>query len=375
MDYKESIYLKIGRASDLKGADRIIYRLLEIFPGLLSWITILGTIILSFYAPIIAAYFIIAFDIYWLLKTFYLSLHLRYNWKRIKHNISLDWKEMLSKLKHEHIIHLIVLPFYKENFGVVDSCISALLATDYDKKKMAIVLSYEKRAGEESKKTATAIENKYKNLFGYFAIAEHPDNVPGEMQGKGSNMTFAAEYARKFILDKNNINYEDVIVSAFDIDTVAYQKYFSCLTWHFLTTPNPFKTSFQPVPFYNNNIWNVPMISRVMAGSSTFWQMMQQERPEKLSTFSSHSLSFKALYEIGYWQKNIVSEDSRIFWNLYLAHDGDYSVVPLSYPVSMDANFAPSFLQTAKNIYKHHRRWAWGVENIPYMIFGFIKNK
>ena len=176
-------------------------------------------------------------------------------------------------------------------------------------------------------------------------------------------------------MDKNNIPYENVIVSAFDVDTVAYKQYFSCLTWHFLTVPDPYKVSFQPVPFYNNNIWNAPVLSRVVAGSSTFWQMIQQERPEKLATFSSHSVPFKSLYEIGYWQKNMVSEDSRIFWNLFLAHDGDYSVLPLSYPVSMDANVAPSFWQTVKNVYKQHRRWTYGAENLPYILFGFIKNK
>jgi hypothetical protein len=109
---------------------------------------------------------------------------------------------------------------------------------------------------------------------------------------------------------------------------------------------NPYKVSFQPVPLYNNNIWEAPALSRVAAMTSTFWQMIQQERIEKLVTFSSHSLSFKSLYEVGYWQKNMISDDSRIFWNLYLAHDGDYGVVPLSYPVSMDANLAPNFFKT-----------------------------
>ena len=109
--------------------------------------------------------------------------------------------------------------------------------------------------------------------------------------------------------------------------------------------------------------------------SSTFWQMIQQERPEKLTTFSSHSVSFKSLYEIDYWQKNMVSEDSRIFWNLYMASNGNYRVVPIAYPVSMDANLDKSFWRTARNVYKQHRRWMWGVENIPYIIFNFIKNK
>jgi hypothetical protein len=103
--------------------------------------------------------------------------------------------------------------------------------------------------------------------------------------------------------------------------------------------------------------------------------MIQQERAEKLTTFSSHAVSFKALHEVGYWQKNMISDDSRIFWNLYLAHDGVYRTVPISYPVSMDANLAPTTWGTLVNIYKQHLRWMWGAENIPYMLLGFIKNK
>ena len=113
----------------------------------------------------------------------------------------------------------------------------------------------------------------------------------------------------------------------------------------------------------------------MVAVSGTFWQMIQQERPERLSTFSSHSICFKTLFEIGYWQKNMVSEDSRIFWNAFMARNGDYRVIPMSYPISMDASLDQSLWYTIKSIYKQQRRWAWGVENMPYVLFGFIKNK
>ena len=103
--------------------------------------------------------------------------------------------------------------------------------------------------------------------------------------------------------------------------------------------------------------------------------MMQQARPERLTTFSSHSMSFKSLVEVDFWQTNIVSEDSRIFWNSLLRFNGDYRVIPLFYPVSMDANLASTFTNTAKNVYRQQRRWTWGVENIPYILFGFLKNK
>jgi hypothetical protein len=375
MEYVKTPYFKVGRASELSGADYVLYRFLEMLPGLLSWATLLFVVVMSFVRPVLAAYFIIAFDLYWLLKTVYLSIHLRHNFKRITYNLSVNWNERLQKLKYEHVTHLILLPFYKEGYEVVKVCLEGLKTTHYDTKKFLIVLGTEERAGSEAQEVARNIEAAYKDYFGGFLITTHPKDVPGEMAGKGSNIAYMAEEARKHILDKEQISYEDVLVSAFDIDTVVYPDYFACLTWYFLTVRDPYKTSYQPVPFYNNNIWNAPMISRVVAGSSTFWQMMQQERPEKLATFSSHSVPFKTLYEIGYWQKNMVSEDSRIYWNLLLAHDGDYRVTPLSYPVSMDANVAATFWQTVKNVYKQHRRWMYGVENLPYIFFGFIKNK
>lgn len=373
MEYTKTPFFKVGRASELDGFDRILYRALEMMPGFLSWGTLISVVLLSMFRPVAAAYLIIAFDLYWLLKTVYLSMHLRYNWKRIKNHRALNWKEMLTKLKYEHVYHLVLIPFYTESFEVIEHCIQSLLSNDYDKKKMIIVLAAESRS-KTGHVVAKEIEQKYAEKFGFFLTTLH-DLKEGELAGKGSNSTYAIEQARVLILDKNNIPYENVIVSNFDSDTVADDQYFLCLTWHFLTTPDPYKTSYQPVPFYNNNIWNAPMISRVVAGSSTFWQMMQQERPEKLATFSSHSTPFKTLYEIGYWQVNMVSEDSRIYWNLLLAHDGDYKVLPMSYPVSMDANVAPTFWQTVKNVYKQHRRWTYGAENLPYILFGFIKNK
>lgn len=375
MSYKYTPYYRVGRATDLRGKDRLIYRFLEILPGFLSWTTILGTIIISYFLPFWAAIFIICFDLYWLLKTIYLSMHLRQNWRKMKHNMSIDWGKMLKNLKYEHIHHMIILPFYNEEREIVEKSLESLILSKYSKKNMIVVLATEERAGKYAESLALDMEKKFGKFFNYFLITKHPANILGDMPGKGSNIAFAAEESRRKILDRNKIRYEDVIVSAFDIDTVIYPQYFECLTWNFLTAENPLKSSFQPVPFYNNNIWQAPALSRVVAVSGTFWQMIQQERPERLSTFSSHSICFKTLFEIGYWQKNMVSEDSRIFWNAFFAYDGDYCVVPMSYPISMDANLDYSIWQTIKSIYKQQRRWAWGVENLAYVIFGFIKNK
>jgi len=368
-------YLKIGRASELQGKERVIYRLLEIFPGFLSWGTIIAVIFLSWQKPVWAAIFIIIFDVYWLVKTVYLSLHLRSNWVRTRRYLKIDWEKRLDNLKWQPLWQMIVLPFVREDFEVISKTLESLLKAKWPNEKMIIVLGAEERAGEEAKQTAQKISERYRDKFGHFLITTHPKDIEGEIIGKGSNTAWMAERASVEILDKNNISYENILVSAFDVDTRPYPQYFTCLAWHFLTAENPHRSSFQPVPVFNNNIWQAPALSRVVATSATFWQMIQQERPERLATFSSHSMSFKALYEMEYWQKNMVSEDSRIFWNGLLYYDGDYQVIPLCYPVSMDANFGRNLWQTIRNVYKQQRRWTWGVENVPYLLFGFLKNK
>jgi cellulose synthase/poly-beta-1,6-N-acetylglucosamine synthase-like glycosyltransferase len=375
MEYVKKAYFHVGRAADLTGTDRTLYRFLEMVPGLLAWGTLLGSLVLSYYRPVYAAFFIIIFDLYWLLKTMYLSIHLRQNWKRTRHALKFDWKNALSSFSYDHIYHLVLLPFYDESLELIDQSVSSLLQSEYNHKKTLLVLAIEERAGDSAREVANTIKKKFSDQFGYLLITIHPARTPGEMPGKGSNITHACEQARVKILDALHIPYENVLVSALDSDTVVYPHYFQCLTWHFLNAKDRYHASYQPVPLYNNNMWQAPAFSRVVASSGTFWQMIQQERPERLATFSSHAVPFKTLYELGYWQKNMVSEDSRIFWNAYMAYNSEYRVVPLSYPVSMDANVADGFWMTLKNIYKQQRRWAWGAENLPYILFNFIKNK
>lgn len=367
-------YQHVATARDLTGSDRRLYRFLEILPGVLSWGTIFGAFVASYFVPVWAAIGIIIFDIYWLVKTAYLSAHLRTSWRKLRHNLATDWRAKSAHIKSDEIWQMVLLPMYKEGREVVEETIEKILASDWPKERMIVVLGIEARAGEYARDLADQMRAQYGGKFKHFLITTHPADIPGELAGKGSNIAYSAREAKRLVIDPQNIPYENIIVSAFDIDTQVYPQYFLCLTYYFLTHDDPHHASFQPVPVYNNNIWEAPALARVVATSGTFWQMMQQERPERLSTFSSHALSFKALDEIGYWQKNMVSEDSRIFWNAFLHYDGNYEVVPIFYPVSMDANFGANLWQTMKNVYKQQRRWTWGVENLPYFIFGSIKN-
>jgi hypothetical protein len=371
-------YIKIGFARDLKTPkDRRLFRFLEILPGAISWGTLILMIFLSWKKPILVAFFIIAFDIYWLLKTIFIAFHQQFSYRKMKENMKINWLEKLDELPIKNwreVCHLIILPFYKENINVVRSTFQALVKSKYPIDKFIVVVGAEERAGEPALEIAEQIKKEFADKFFKFLITVHPQNIVGELSGKGSNETWAVRKA-KILVDDLKIPYENIIISSLDIDTQVYPYYFARLTHAYLTCPDPLHSSFQPIPVYDNNIWDAPAISRVLAIGATFWHMVQQERPERMSTFSSHSMNFKALVEMDFWTTKNVSEDSRIYWQSLLFYDGNYYNVPLYYPIAMDANLAETFWKTVKNVFKQQTRWSWGVENVPYFTFGAIRNK
>jgi len=367
-----------------------LYRLLEMLPGVLSWGTLLVLVVFSYLEPVGVAYFIIAFDVYWLLLVIYLGIHLWDAYRKLQRNKRIDWEQKCLELKNDpspaqanslakqglaytDIHHLVILPTYKESLDVLRPTMQALARDRYPKENMLVVLATEEREGEEAKSKARTIEQEFGHIFRHFLVTEHPDNIAGEIKGKGANQTWAARQAKAKVIDPEGYDYDKIVVSVFDIDTVVYPGYFFRLTYAFLTLDKPHRASYQPVPVYFNNIWQAPFFSRVAASSNTFWQMMQQIRQEKLATYSSHSMPWRALMDIGYWSTSMVSEDSRIFWHCFLHYNCDYRVEPLHIPVSMDVTMDERFVQTARNLYKQQRRWGWGVENIPYLIFNAVK--
>ena len=49
--------------------------------------------------------------------------------------------------------------------------------------------------------------------------------------------------------------------------------------------------------------------------------------------------------------------------------------MPLYITVSMDVAYSHNLFKTIAIQYKQKRRWAWGVENLPFVVLGFLKCK
>jgi len=404
-------------ANKLKGREKRLQRFFEIVPGFASWTIIVGMLILAFRAPIIAAVLIIAFDFYWLLRLLYLTLFLICSYFRLSSEKETDWmgrvrgidsldeyelslkeqkaeggiKEKVSlfflkreirglnkagtkRSRSKDLYHLVLIPIAKETRDIVEPGLKSIALSDFPPDRIMVVLALEERADEEIKTDARYLLKHYKNKFLDMKFIVHPDGRVGEAKAKGANATFAAKETAKYF-SKKKIPFENIIVSCFDSDTVVKPDYFASLTYYFQVCPERERASFQPVPVYNNNIWDAPGITRVLETGSSFFQLVEATNPEKLVTFSSHSMSFKALVDAGYWPVDMISDDSAIFWKAFIHFDGKYKVVPMYTTLSMDAVVAENWMQTVKNVYKQKRRWAWGVENFPIVMRAFLKDK
>lgn len=216
---------------------------------------------------------------------------------------------------------------------------------------------------KEKKEHCEDIFNQVKENFGHafnhLLFTLHPADLANETPGKGSNLHYSEQIAKEYV-DGKGWKYEDVVVTVFDIDTICHEQYFAYLTYLYCISPDPTRTSFQPVALYNNNMWESPSVLRIMAFGTTFWMMTSLARQDALVTFSSHSMSFTALVKAGFHEKRIVSEDSRIFYQCLLAYGGNYTVTPMYMPVSMDTVRDEKWWKSMANLYKQQRRWAWG---------------
>lgn len=345
------------------------HRLLETIPALLVWSTFAIAIVLSFFAPILAIGVIIVFDLYWMYRVLYFIVFVIHAWRQHRKAEATNWMHDLKRdVDHwEEYWHVVFLPMVKEPVEIVDETLRNMQASTFPNERIMIVLAGEARAGEHFAKVVPLIKKKYGDVFGNFFVTEHPADLPDEIPGKGSNLNYSGQQVQKE-LDRMGVPYERAIASSFDVDTVVHPQYFAHLTYTFATTAKPQRTSYQPVIVFNNNIWESPAPIRISAFGTTFWLFGELARPHRMWTFSSHSMPFKMLVDVGFWEKDMVSEDSRIFLQGVRRYKGDYRVEPLYLPVSMDAVAGAGYASSLKALYKQQRRWAWGVEHFPYIL-------
>lgn len=357
--------------------ETLVERILEILPGALMWVALTSPVWLSFTLPFAVAYLILLADIYWLINSLKIAVMIYLGYKKMVYARSQDWKTKLEKdFSHEYpqFYQLLVLPTYKESLAVLKPVFEAIANSDYPKKKIFLAVGFEAWADQNQVKEIIQHLQKYNKILGGVFTTIH-ELGEGEVKGPGTNRNCMVRNAVKEF-EKLHLPIDQVFVTTLDADFVIHKQFLAGALYKYLSTPEGIrdKRTYTGSFFYYNNYWQTPTPMRLIAAGTAFWQLAEMAGSDKYMNFSSLSINMKSLLEIGLWIPDKVNDDSGFYWKAYYHFKGNYKVVPHYMPIYADAVLDTNLLKTLQNQYLQQKRWAYGVEHIPFIVRQYFTN-
>jgi hypothetical protein len=379
------------------------YRFFEMLPALLSYGLVLLPVVLSIINPLFAAVFIIGFLIMFFVKAIGIAYRTIQGYNSPERARKIDWldrlndlgdpkaslearqlngagwgiaqhKEALARIvdnptaffKPSETFNAVIIATYNESREVLLPTLEALFASNYSTDRLILVLAYEERGPQETKDLAEELAKKFADKCYHAVAVKHPDGLPGEVRGKGGNITFAGRYLETF-LNKRAIDPEHVLVTTLDSDNRPHPQYLAYAMYAYIIDPRRERRAYQPVALFLNNIWDVPAPMRVLATGNSFWTIINSMRPHMLRNFAAHSQGMASLLKTDFWSVRTIVEDGHQYWRSYFAFEGDYEVTPIYVPIYQDAVLAETYKKTIKAQFVQLRRWAYGASDIAYV--------
>lgn len=379
------------------------YRFFEILPGALSWTLVLMPLILSLINVYAAVFFILAYLLIYFVRSIGFDLRGIAGYRTMRRHLKLDWNGLLAdveagqptaaklvrpkwhlsnlgrlqgragRFKPSELTHAIIIATVNESREVLEPTVQAVLNSDYDPSKVILVFAYEGRAGKATEERVRELLELYGPRFKHAFMSRHPANLPGEIIGKGGNVTHAGRELQKYVAQAG-LDPAKVVVTTLDADNRPHRQYLAALSYLYCVVPNPLRASYQPLSMFTNNIWDAPTLMRVIAASNNLFYIVQTQRPHLQRNFSAHAQSLAALIDMDFWSTRTIVEDGHHFWRSYFRFDGDYRVYPLSIPIYQDAVLAETYRKTLKAQFIQLRRWTYGASDVAYIArMGFLR--
>ncbi len=352
-------------------------RFLEILPGALTWLALTSPIWLSFALPFAVAYVIIIADCYWLFNSVKIAALIYLGYKKVQEVKKINWLEKVRQDfpdSWDNYYHLLVLPTYKESMEVLGPAFEAIASSNYPKEKIYLAVGFEARADMDQIKEITNQLKKYEDRIGGVFTTIH-ELQPGEVVGPGTNRNWMIRHAVKSF-EKLKIKKENVIVTTLDADFVIHPDLLAGALHKYLSTPEEKrdKVSYTGAIFFFNNYWQTPAAMRLIATGTSFWQLAELYGSDKYINYSSMSINLASLLSMGLWPPDKVNDDSGFYWKAYYYFKGQYKVLPHYLPINADAVLDITLPKTFQNQYLQLKRWAYGVEHIPFIVRSYFNS-
>ncbi len=372
------------------------YRFFEILPGALSYSLLLLPLILSFINVTAAVFFILFYLLIFFVQSLAYALRALSGYRVMKQHMKIDWNGLAADIdagqalptklerprwhlnnlrrldvrtisvKPSELWQAVIIATVNESREVLEPTIQAVADADYDAKKIILVIAYEGRAGQPAEERVQQLLKLYGSRFHHAMAVKHPADIPGEVIGKGGNITHAGRALQRY-LKQAKLDPSRVVVTTLDADNRPDKRYFAALSYLYCVVPNPLRASYQPLPMFTNNIWDAPTLMRVIATGNNLFYIVGTQRLHTIRNFSAHAQPMSALIDMNFWSTRTIVEDGHHFWRSYFRYDGDYRVYPLSIPIYQDAVLADGYWNTFKAQFYQLRRWTYGASDIAYI--------
>src|SRR5919202_1555773 len=102
--------------------------------------------------------------------------------------------------------------------------------------------------------------------------------------------------------------------------------------------------------------------------------MFLHSRPHRLVCFSSYTCSLQFVHDVGYWDKDVIPEDSRFYWKSFFKFGERFSVRSVYLPLYGDSPQSRDYASTHLSQYNQIKRWAWGITDVPYVLKRLFKH-
>ena len=352
--------------------DGSIQRCLEISVGLVSVILITSPLWASLLIPVYWSWAFFLFSIYWLYRALRLAIQGALAFRALKAWDQCPWTELGSRHpRWPDIHHLVVYPTYREPLEVIETSLGYLLTQDFAPERVNVVVAFEARDPDAPVK-AQLLRERFGTAFGQFWTTFHPDRR-GEVRGKSSNLAYAVHWAHRRLSEEAGVPSHDVIVSVCDADSRLHPKYLSALAYRYLTDPASQSGLFQPAVLFHANLERLPGPFRVLNGFYSVMLLAKLRRKHTLISQSTYSLSLATCAAINYWDVDIIPEDSHMLFKTFFRLGQGASVQPIYLPVWADAAEGAGWWPTLIAHYRQARRWAWGVSDVPYVLWHGVR--
>ncbi|KAK5188312.1 hypothetical protein LTR92_011610 [Exophiala xenobiotica] len=282
-------------------------------------------------------------------------------------------------------IHAIMIPIYKEDIALLEDTLKvlashALATTAYD-----IFLAMEER-DPNAVPVAMKLETSFRHRFKDIQHTIHPADLPGEVPGKSSNISWVAKgVQRKYT---HSQYWRDVLMTVMDSDTHLLDDYFQIIlrrhAYYRQRGETIDMTMYMPPIIFDRNAHLVPILVRIAdlmwcgAGLSCF-----QDKPGRHGIAfptAVYTLPLPLVHLVAGWDTDAgaIGEDMHMMLKCFFATNGRMAIESVPSPasqcnISSTKSGIRGWVDSHRGRYVQGLRHMWGCLDAGYTADHFFK--